>query len=38
MTQGLLVLVKILRLHLKEETLLATVYPEIKMESSGATL
>ena len=38
MTQGLLVLVKILRLHLKEETLLATVYPGIKMENSGAML
>ena len=38
MTLGLLVLVKILRLHLGEETMLATVYPQIKMESSGATL
>ena len=38
MTLGLLVLVKIFRLHLKEETLLATVYPGIKMENSGATL
>ena len=38
MMLGLLVLVKIFRLHLKEETLLATVYPQIKMESFGATL
>ena len=38
MMLGLIVLAKIFRLHLREETLLATVYPEIKMESSGATL
>ena len=38
MMLGLLVLVKILRLHLREETLSAIVYPEIKVESSGATL